>query len=49
MSKQSSLKKHIIYKSPGDGILPYDKDKIIGKRIIRMIPKDTTIKLEDVE
>jgi sialic acid synthase SpsE len=41
--------KHLVYKSPGNGILPYNKKEVLGKRTLSMIPKDTTIQLEDLK
>ncbi len=39
---------HITYKSPGDGILSYNKSSVIGKTAIVDIPKDSTIRLKDL-
>lgn len=39
----------ILFKRPGKGLAPSEKDKIIGKKTKRDIESDTLISLEDVE
>ncbi len=38
----------ITYKSPGTGILPYQKHEVLGKTVVNRLEKDTTIKIEDL-
>ena len=40
---------HITYKSPGDGIPPYENNKLLGRKLKHDIFKDEGLKLEDVE
>ena len=39
----------IAYKRPGDGLMPYEQDKLLGKTLKRERQADDQIGLEDVE
>ena len=39
--------KDIAFKSPGGGLAPYFRDKILGKKLKKNIKKDELIKFED--
>jgi sialic acid synthase len=38
----------IAFKSPGDGLAPYEADNVIGKTIVKPLAADATIRLEDL-
>ena len=49
--KQGAIikEKYITYKSPGTGFLPYEKDKVIGKKTRKELQPDTIINNNDIE
>jgi N-acetylneuraminate synthase/sialic acid synthase len=36
-------------KSPGDGLAPYEIDRLIGRKLGRALREDDNIRLEDME
>ena len=40
---------NLAYKRPGTGLMPYEQDKIIGKRLLRDVKKDEQILMGDVQ
>ena len=49
LPNQIIMYEDMVLKSPGDGIIWPERDRILGKRALREIEADSTLKIEDVE
>ena len=55
VAKQNLLAGHVLsaadiaIKSPGDGLPPYEFDKVVGRKLKSSLAEDGDIRLEDIE